>query len=287
MITKVTIYGERCSGTNYLEDLIKLNFDCEITWKYGWKHFFGFSDLSNSDDTLFICISREPYLWFNSLYRTPYHLSYSLRNNVNNFLNNRFFSFDDNNKNIDETKIMINDKNIYTKEFYKNIFEMRHIKLKFLIEDMPKKVKNYIFIKYEDLLNNFEKTMIKIRDCGLRVKDISTEQDKSIKEINNLIIKINKCEHYKIAIKIAIKIFKKYIEEKEKEQEQYNFTDIKNIIISLENIKKKYTFPINIYINSKFKKIKYVKNNNNPISKKQIFEHQNFNPYYEKILGYI
>ena len=127
--------------------------------------------------------------------------------------------------------------------------------------------------------------MIKIRDCGLRVKDISTEQNKSIKEINNLIIKINKCEHYKI----AIKIFKKYIEEKEKEQEQYNFTDIKNIIISLENIKKKYTFPINIYINSKFKKqkIKYVKNNNNSISKKQIFEHQNFNPYYEKILGYI
>ena len=39
MISKVQIYGERCSGTNYLESLIKLNFNVEITWLYGWKHF--------------------------------------------------------------------------------------------------------------------------------------------------------------------------------------------------------------------------------------------------------
>ena len=42
MIKKVTIYGERCSETNYLEQLLINNFDIDITWKYGWKHFFGF-----------------------------------------------------------------------------------------------------------------------------------------------------------------------------------------------------------------------------------------------------
>ena len=31
-----------------------------------------------------------------------------------------------------------------------------------MIEDLPKKVKNYIFIRHEDLLNNFEETMKKI-----------------------------------------------------------------------------------------------------------------------------
>ena len=38
---KYTIYGERCSGTTYLQTLIETNFQgCAITWEYGWKHFF-------------------------------------------------------------------------------------------------------------------------------------------------------------------------------------------------------------------------------------------------------
>ena len=63
MLNKFTIYGERCSGTTYLEQIINLNFKADITWEYGWKHFFGFHDLTNSDDTLFICIVRNPYDW--------------------------------------------------------------------------------------------------------------------------------------------------------------------------------------------------------------------------------
>ena len=73
-ITRFTIYGERCSGTNYLQELIELNFDVETTWDYGWKHFFGFNDLLNSDDTLFICIVRNPIDWINSLYKNKHHL---------------------------------------------------------------------------------------------------------------------------------------------------------------------------------------------------------------------
>jgi len=48
---------------------------------------------------------------------------------------------------------------------------LRHTKNKFLIEDMPHKAKNYIFIRYEDLLENFEKTMYRFKDMGLKVKD--------------------------------------------------------------------------------------------------------------------
>ena len=44
MIKKFTIYGERCSGTNYLQNLVNDNFEIELTWEYGWKHFFGFQD---------------------------------------------------------------------------------------------------------------------------------------------------------------------------------------------------------------------------------------------------
>ena len=84
MITKYTIYGERCSGTNYLENLINENFDVKLTWEYGFKHWFGFNNLSNSDDTLFICIVRNPVDWVNSFYRTPHHLKIKYDKTLNN-----------------------------------------------------------------------------------------------------------------------------------------------------------------------------------------------------------
>ena len=164
-IKKFTIYGERCSGTNYLEELIKTNFDVEVTWEYGWKHFFGFDDLSNSNDTLFIGIVREQHKWLNSLYKTPHHLHPSLKHNVLPFLFGEFWSIHDNGQ---ENKC---DRNMYTKKRYNNIFEMRHTKIKFLIEDMPKKVKNYILIRYEDLMNSFVHTMNRIKNCGLTLKE--------------------------------------------------------------------------------------------------------------------
>ena len=56
----------------------KLNFEVDITWEYGWKHFFGFCDdkLSDANDTLFICIVRHAIDWFNSIYRKPWHLAF-------------------------------------------------------------------------------------------------------------------------------------------------------------------------------------------------------------------
>ena len=177
VIKNYTIYGERCSGTNYVEDLISLNFNIDITWDYGWKHFFGFQDeaLQNSDNTLFICIVRDIYTWLNSLYRIKHHLNILLEPELNEdqikhkYLNEEIWSYLYNSDNIVE-EINI-DRNIYTKNRYKNIYELRHTKLKFLIEDLPKKVKNYIFIKYEDLINNFENTMNLIKNTGLIVKD--------------------------------------------------------------------------------------------------------------------
>lgn len=167
MISKVTIYGERCSGTNYLEKLIRTNFNVEITWQYGWKHFFGFNDLTNTDDVLFICIVRNPYDWFNSLYTYRHHLPLEFEN-IDIFLNNEVCSTDNGIE-------ILTDHNLYTNCRYKNLFELRHVKLQFLINDMPNLVTNYILIKYENLINDFEQTMHKIANNGqLEIKsDIS------------------------------------------------------------------------------------------------------------------
>lgn len=170
MITKIAIYGERCSGTNYLENIIKINFDIELTKDYGHKHFFGFNNLSNSDDTLFICIVRNPYDWFNSFYQNPHHLCLDVRKNTTNFLNNTIFSFNDAN-NSDESKEIMKDRNIYTNERYKNILELRHLKLKYLIETLPLQVKNHIIIRYEDIIDDFDNQMNRLLNFNLKIKE--------------------------------------------------------------------------------------------------------------------
>ena len=163
---KVTIYGERCSGTNYLEELLLLNFDIEICWSYGWKHFFGFNNLSDTDDVLFIGIIRNLEDWINSLYREKHHLPSSLTATVDTYLTNTFYSLE-----IGTNDEIIQDRNMETNEKYKNIFELRRIKNKFLIEKMPTLVKNYCLITYDDLTNNFIDIMNKLRDSGLKIKN--------------------------------------------------------------------------------------------------------------------
>lgn len=162
---KFTIYGERCSGTNYLEELILLNFDVEIVWNYGWKHFFGFNDLTGSDDVLFIGIVRNLHDWVNSLYRERHHLPSNLTVDVDTFLIKPFYSLYDRGDEIME------DRNIETNERYNNIFECRRVKNRFLIEKMPTLVKNYCIITYDDLTTNFINIMDKLKNCGLKVKN--------------------------------------------------------------------------------------------------------------------
>ena len=41
---KFVILGERCSGTNFLEEVITQNFDITYTSEYGSKHFFCYNN---------------------------------------------------------------------------------------------------------------------------------------------------------------------------------------------------------------------------------------------------
>lgn len=86
---------------------------------------------------------------------------------------------------------------------------------------MPTKVKNYILIRYEDLLDDFENTINSIKNKGLAVKDS-----------NN--------------------------------------------------------FPINIHFYKKNTNVKFIKNNKfNYITRDEIYNHPDFNNYYEAKLNYL
>jgi len=175
-IKKIIIYGERCSGTNFLENAILENFDVEISWEQGSKHFFCFNnyDKRNFDDTLYIGIVRNPIYWINSFSKELHHVPEINRQNLKNFLFNEFYSVNDeietapklqtilfNNKpqKIYRYTTMREDLNYITNKKYKNIFELRKIKNQYLMDVMPTKVKNYILINYEKLLTNYEETL--------------------------------------------------------------------------------------------------------------------------------
>ena len=160
MVKYFTIYGERCSGTNFVERAIIKNFKLELTWEYDFKHFFGnykFKEKDKYDDTLFIGIIRSPYEWMSSLYRTQHHIPYENRKNWISFINNEFYS-------INEGQEKMEDRNMINKQRYKNIFELRYVKNNFLINDMKDKVNNYILLRYEDFNDRYELSMNFIKE---------------------------------------------------------------------------------------------------------------------------
>ena len=158
MVKYFTIYGERCSGTNFVENAIKENFKLELTWKYNFKHFFGnhnFKKKNRYDDVLFIGVIRNPFEWLASLYREKHHLPYSITKDWDSYINNTFYSINMNTK-----EELLQDRNIYNKQKrYKDIIELRYLKNKFLIEDMKNKVNNYILLRYEDFSDRYKLTL--------------------------------------------------------------------------------------------------------------------------------
>ncbi len=151
-----TILGERCSGTNYLAELLQLNFGLEVTYKYGHKHFFGHNDYHNSDETLFVALIRDPIEWLGSFHDNPFHLAEHLTKGWMPFLQEEFWSYHD----PYEKHIEIEeDHNMYNGQRFQNIFECRSVKCQFMLYDMPTRVSNYIVIIYEDLLENFQATL--------------------------------------------------------------------------------------------------------------------------------
>jgi hypothetical protein len=156
MLKRFTIFGERCSGTNFLEESILINFEAELTWDYGHKHFFGFNGLRGSDDTLFICLVRHGYTWINSLRNRPFHFGPAMLKDNESFLTNPVVSFHP------DGSLMQEDMNIKTHEPYSNIYELRRVKIDFMTKQLPRRVKNYLFFRYEDLCTNFHNHMSRV-----------------------------------------------------------------------------------------------------------------------------
>ncbi|WP_380781096.1 hypothetical protein [Sphingomonas sp. R86520] len=73
-ISRVQIYGQRCSGTNLVTRAIEANMpDVEITEAFGFKHWFVPPQTLFVKDTLVLIVARDAFDWARSLHRQPWH----------------------------------------------------------------------------------------------------------------------------------------------------------------------------------------------------------------------
>tara|TARA_B110000967_G_C18849211_1_gene543690 strand:- start:64 stop:744 length:681 start_codon:yes stop_codon:yes gene_type:complete len=156
MIKKIKIFGERNSGTNFLNCLIEKNIkNIDICSSYyrdktGWKHGTPKLDLYDNtiDKTLFIFIIRDLEPWLKSMYKLPHHMKKF--NNIKLFLTNKIIANDARKD---------HDINIYSGETNKTIFELRYYKINSYI-NIFKNVKNAIIVNLEDLQQDKGKKFI-------------------------------------------------------------------------------------------------------------------------------
>ena len=122
-ITKIKIFGERNSGTNYIEKLLTKNIKSQVyiesgdyKSKLGWKHGLPNQQKIDVNNTLVVCIIRDLDTWMNSMYYSPYHLI--KKKNFSDFITQENFSSDNRSD---------HPVNIYNFE-RKNLFHIRYKK---------------------------------------------------------------------------------------------------------------------------------------------------------------
>ena len=153
--------------------IFNFTLDYHCTW-HG-RHFIGHHDEEEYnpervDKTLYLCIVRDPVDWVDSLFKRLHHIPEENRKSIQAFMNNEFYSvYEEGEKK--GTEIM-EDRHIWTKQRYANIFELRKTKIDYMRYVVPEKAKYTYFVRYEDLRDRYDETLAKIAEkFGLKRKN--------------------------------------------------------------------------------------------------------------------
>lgn len=161
MSDKFAIFGERCSGTNVLEQLVWQNFKLNVTTEFGFKHWprreFNWSVL----ELPVVLIAREPVGYLSSMYRSAWHCSDELKEmNFSSFIRAEWKNVhneDSGTKPHDSRygEEMMCERHLETGTRYRNVLEMRSDKLrqlKRIFEDVP----CVSYVRFDELLSDQE-----------------------------------------------------------------------------------------------------------------------------------
>lgn len=79
-ITILKLYGERCSGTNYVETLLTRNFPAlSMGRRYNWEKHNFVNPPFTLETQLAVVVVRDVFDWLRSLHRSPHQVGYWYR----------------------------------------------------------------------------------------------------------------------------------------------------------------------------------------------------------------
>lgn len=159
-ITNVCVLGERVSGTCFVQSLLSDNTNLRVVSPYGHKHFYQDTDKmrnqNETNETLFVFISRDLVEWLNSFRNNTFHADKPIRNckNMSSFLRVEWKCIFDNTSGTPETSVeygteMMCERNPSDGRRFENVIKMRNSKMWHFL-GIEEHVQNYVHVRYED-----------------------------------------------------------------------------------------------------------------------------------------
>ena len=210
MKNKIQIFGQRCSGTNYLEQLLLTNFsDVEISHQYGSKHVWNArlqNEIKKHEQVNIIIIVRNPYNWIRSIYKQPHHCPQLLGISFFQFITREWIAYDKAGWNSLDPRIRLDRLNrAPVLEKFENVIDLRNKKnmlFQSIFQDYPDRT---IFVNYENIYKNIdheltrisEKFVLKKREGTFKQYESYKKSDKKFKpkrlsRISNTLKKLNR-----------------------------------------------------------------------------------------------
>lgn len=97
-ITSFAVFGERGSGTSWLNELMIKNslrgMSLTNSPFTGWKHGLWTPHQTRclNKNFLVVVIQKDIYTWLNSFYKAPYHMDYAKKLTLSEFIHTEYFS---------------------------------------------------------------------------------------------------------------------------------------------------------------------------------------------------
>ena len=158
--TQLQIFGERCSGTNFVAQLLRRNLPrLQLTDRFGWKHGFAQTIEDGAPDCAFVVVVRDPFDWVRSLHRKPWHAGHSLRDrSLAEFLREPWWCEWGRDMDLEhgDPRVgteMMHERDPSTGERFANVMQLRASKLRNWLA-LQARVRHHVVVRYEDVFHD-------------------------------------------------------------------------------------------------------------------------------------
>lgn len=158
--TVLRLFGERNSGTNFVEQLLLKNFPrLNLLRHYPWEKHNYFNDPYTMPNMVCVCVARSADVWVKSSFRAQHQVWHWARGlEFSEFMRHEWWAHFSGHLLQKRTRVLglkpsqelMYERHPVTGERLKDIFELRALKLA-SYRRVPKFYDNFAFIRYEDV----------------------------------------------------------------------------------------------------------------------------------------